>query len=1615
MALDIAAVRVAKHGHLAHLLLLARDRASPVETTSQLLDAVRHESLPPTVFNTWLTVCQSDEAVAMSLKQDFSCLVRKYAIAEFGRKMERSSWESIWNALGGVQGIITLLSEFSVVEIKQACTLLGKRNRGLGFPHRESCLEQLLRALVPLYRNASDAKVADQRPLLQFYARLVPGCPTNFVVDLLDQADNPLRAHVSPAGIVRYHPDLLVQIIHRFGFIWPSYACLIYDLPSGKRDAANVSQAMHILLTLLDGAAKDNIAGLSPHHTIGFVAGPLLRRAIKNKVSDDTIMHVIRKTLAYVERHPGEIGWSRSHGPAFLCHLASYWSRKDAIKQSAPDIALSECLGLYGVSERNNVYGSTFELAQNLYPKIHQRHRYLLLCKVMQSFTKPGIDLNDLASDHSSTYPNWPCRLFIGMTTGEALALLKRLSNTRQDGNFLAIEGDNSIFSQPSKSNGIRTDPGLLLTYLSRGQAGAISQAEVAIKQMQSKSASSREQTDRAFFAKSAMFYAIASGSLDLYHGVITWCRRYIKDPMTARTVFGDGSVLTAEGIDLLSGMYNDKLQAPSTAADHWQVAKANHVVLELFNICCSALKEPSFNVNDWDAIKSIYGSVVQRRMHITTLLQQNQHGSETVILDQVWTNTIDTLIAVERTACKPEHERLCFNSASGPLGFGVPNLPGAESDRFSSASYIFLDRLAQARDELWRDIRSSYNPTAVCLSHPWPRGVPVQHHVPFDIANNESSGCTPYISSRVVKIVFMNKEDSISAVPSDEDTRSAIGGFVESYQTSLQIHILQVPSERARYEEIIRAWEHAMKITRGRMTEGEAVRFWRGHFQAALSSIKLDLPKDTLERQEYPLLPKFDGEEGTQEWDPAYNQPAATKSRSLPATAIDCFLNGSPSTNDVFTCFREPHAVTPSFVPSPIWSLGDARRRPGAVEEALIASALLFIDTTNNKRSRLLAKPFPSNEVPRFSSLILDSDFLIYQNLSSTQALEVLRNGLIRMPSTLLLSLATGILKSSLSDAPTDSTTATSDIGCRLLALCTKIDQPQIACDLILRTIIECPDTSAWHRQFLSKSLLSRLSATDAARLLKSFGTAIEAKLDAQGSSEVKGDKASKPAVKVTTVKYLAQLLDQSSFISPRESLDILSSLFSKSNHRDIHHAIAESMLGMLAVTAIDDTSASVDQVLQALRALVPVVGRLTERIDIKEKDWIAFAQGAKIPVIEDQDTPPLLFSLLLYHASRSNLPKSVRQNLVDEIILPAYELGRAAYKRWVKVLRSRYSSSSDPEILSSIPARPVALAAMLRTIPEMLPEVYFTEWHRYVEANLKPSADLRAAIDRLVGSMKLEDTSDATLTPETNVPSHWTQVLDPSNNIFQTFSMAELLQRPQLQSSFSLSDDLISLIQKLVLEQADILIEEFDTKRHCWSKFIAPLPLDKSRASSEEQTRWQKNCAPIIDTISMRIYQYRNYDWRKDPNRTPQFLPPTFDLDLALLETVDETDHAFIAQRIDSLLGFITYRPVSGGPYHHHLGQLKNQYLRRLSTLAQVEVACHLGTIEDVYDEEPNITHFLNVDLAHWLLRLAHQKRDGSDAVRKAFEKSEVMMLRWSRSRNEDFRMRAAVGLEN
>lgn len=134
------------------------------------------------------------------------------------------------------------------------------------------------------------------------------------------------------------------------------------------------------------------------------------------------------------------------------------------------------------------------------------------------------------------------------------------------------------------------------------------------------------------------------------------------------------------------------------------------------------------------------------------------------------------------------------------------------------------------------------------------------------------------------------------------------------------------------------------------------------------------------------------------------------------------------------------------------------------------------------------------------------------------------------------------------------------------------KSTMPSLASDLVVKTIIDRPDASSWHRQLLSEGFLKRLRTKEAHRVLLSLAKAIGDKLEEQSYVRVGETEAAKSAppkslVKVTTVKYVATLLNKADFVSNDTAVEVLVELFKNAQHSDIRLAALDSLLGLLKV----------------------------------------------------------------------------------------------------------------------------------------------------------------------------------------------------------------------------------------------------------------------------------------------------------------------------------------------------------------------------------------------------------------------------------------------------------------
>jgi hypothetical protein len=145
------------------------------------------------------------------------------------------------------------------------------------------------------------------------------------------------------------------------------------------------------------------------------------------------------------------------------------------------------------------------------------------------------------------------------------------------------------------------------------------------------------------------------------------------------------------------------------------------------------------------------------------------------------------------------------------------------------------------------------------------------------------------------------------------------------------------------------------------------------------------------------------------------------------------------------------------------------------AVRKGFSLSAVLYLDSKIKGARSILTRPFPDFSEPRFPALYLADEFLQRTDITVKSALSVLqRHDTHTFPSTLLVKLATAALDA-VATEPQTSTELTSmeSLAFKLPSSVTKRDHPQLATDVIVKTILDRPDAGSRHRELLGKKYL--------------------------------------------------------------------------------------------------------------------------------------------------------------------------------------------------------------------------------------------------------------------------------------------------------------------------------------------------------------------------------------------------------------------------------------------------------------------------------------------------------------------------------------------------------------
>ncbi len=540
------------------------------------------------------------------------------------------------------------------------------------------------------------------------------------------------------------------------------------------------------------------------------------------------------------------------------------------------------------------------------------------------------------------------------------------------------------------------------------------------------------------------------------------------------------------------------------------------------------------------------------------------------------------------------------------------------------------------------------------------------------------------------------------------------------------------------------------------------------------------------------------------------------------------------------------------------------------------------FLSNKPVEHSGLLSSPFPVQNDARYPAIFLDQDFFGHEIAESGQenegrAHEIVDGLLKDIPPTLLQSAAIAAPQVS-STNPSSSPDVSSEeqIGYKLLSSLASSDRLQAASCLVLQIVLNCLDVSSWYRYLLTYGFIKSLPTPDAEALLRGFASSIFSNLEERSRhfAEASADTSdaddsvptSKPFIKTTTVKYLAQILHGTDAIPLSLSIELLSKLFQVSSQVDIRTAVIDSMLRRLADCVDEASKRLAAQVLKALQTTIPVLGSLSER-DPRQEARLPDT----LPDVYNNGTtlalPPMLDLVINAVTTGRIKSRKIREEVVEKILLPTIELSTRNNARWVEVFISTHSPDSPPISVPSFPVKPHLLCRLLSSCPELVPTRLLDLYHQFILTNIRPS--------RAVAALKQTIANDSSLRSSDSC-KQWLWLYGQGTSILQhtDFNLASLLLRPTSPPS----SNSIAHIQSLVHAQALALLHSSTYSTDPFGDFVSALepPLEPPH-SQQAHKAWIERAKPLIPLLIREIKSLRSLDWQKDLNRSPPVLPDT------------------------------------------------------------------------------------------------------------------------------------------
>jgi len=1496
--------------------------ASAEIITTQLLAAVERGSIPPSTFAPWLDVSRSPAAVREALTQNKSVQIRNLGIMQLRKTLSSSQWQEGWNGVGGVAGMLDIFADLSVLEVREACKAIGSCGKGDDLQQKRRQFTELFKGLQPgLYSDVLH-QTRDRRLLEKHYRYLIPACSEELIKSVVAEGTQEGWKEAHGKYLLKYHRKTLQREFLRLlsSEEKPSIdkkllADLLHLYPTTKADIRGFSESMVFSLDLLKTLVASGCHGVEDDFFVSQLAGPLLGRAIKKHADWKKIQEIVDLTVLYFQIHPSA-GRKVTTAEGGISHqVAVCWSHKPDLFENHLQKLLSH--PVFGTSRKDQLRDW-----ESFLVGVPTKRAYALLRLCYQASTTFDLDID---TDLAKTKGPLSARLLSSLTHEEALSLFTRLREMR---------GYTEAFLVPCHTVSYLGGDFELhyIWLLSRNKFNDKAEeiAETYINARRRKAALAAQPEQRVFYANSVLAAAVASGCLERLKEALEWIKRFIRDPLVFREIYSKwhtcGAVRLLSGIpEVIDSTFDLSQLLP-------RVKLANSILVNIFDMGCEALLEPSFPARAWTSILGIFHDVVNERMKCTPILKRQLNALDTEVYSCLWEDTIEVVLAVEEKANKEDYKDLHANFLRGLLASPYPSKIDIEIA--DATSYQFVNNLAQARNELWRRIRSSAYPAVTTLPEPLPQGLPIQYlTAPWNFISQDSLERIPYVASRVHDVLFPNPVMVLQAAPADEEFREAIAICVDSYDCALELYIPKGCSKAQRLERVKRVWDYATgPLSRGRMTESEALRFWE---YAAPENMKEWPITDRLNRTDeiWPLVPEGNNQDEPCEWNPFTSRRSDEPERDFrEITYLDLSL--AVSNGNYKSTVHDRMEIETSRVAGRITDLTSIWGPSRNIGEGGVLSALLYIDAKYVKHNRLLAKPFLSNTDIRYPALYLDDDFLTSEIPDPSSAARNIRGHLGAIPPALLEQLAHSLIETL--DA-TDSNTATyrtlHQVAMNLVIRLGESDRPSLAIPLAIRTIVDRPRSSSWHRQLLKKGLLQRLSASEARSCIDAFANKIMDIIESNEiSDETTESQDNKPYVKITTIKLLIQLLEELEYFGADYTLSKLLALSKTNCHIDVRLRIIKSVLSLPTL----DSPQYWDQMLNLLESVVPLAGALDERAPMNEAKWIQMEQDLSLPELSKRSgksdaEKPILGALFIYFLRGQNNDGRLRQYF-DRIIFPIIQILKAQTARWTRLFLRKYASAQEAQETMQFPCVPLDQRLYFRILSahgnrfHHIPRFILEEYTTWLHFNISPPESIKALNERLRADKALSSLVEVQI---------WLQLYGRGINATPD-NFLSLLNHAKDDTTITprfIQEQFLNLFTVVMWNDTPAYTKVTTT---LGGKILSPRSLT--------EPWWAASGKPIVEAMVAYVESLRTREWERDPDRTPFVLPDTFPwrlltLDYPLSSRNDTTiDCELKSEAFAKQLATIVDEMSGLGVYHHHFNDLRT-YLTLSTSFRKVQ----------------------------------------------------------------------------